>query len=89
MDWNVGELDRSVSGGPIRSKKMDSSNNLTPLIIGLEPVLITTNVEELRQRVEKEWHGLDQRVTDSAIRKSHKRLQACFSVLKDISNKHV
>ena len=44
MNWNVGELDRSVSGGPIRSKKMDSSNNLTPLIIELEPVLITTVV---------------------------------------------
>ena len=29
-------------GGPIRSEKMDSSNNLTPLFFGLEPVVITT-----------------------------------------------
>jgi len=26
LDWNVGDLERSVSGGPIRSEKMDSSN---------------------------------------------------------------
>ena len=30
------------SGGPTRSEKMDSSNNLTPLIFGPEPVVITT-----------------------------------------------
>ena len=26
MDWNVGDPERSVSGGPIRSEKIDSSN---------------------------------------------------------------
>ena len=45
MDWNVGDLERSVSGGPIRSEKMDSSNNLTPLIFGPEPVVITIHVK--------------------------------------------
>ena len=30
-------------GGPIRSEKIDSSNNLTPLIFGPEPVVITTD----------------------------------------------
>jgi len=33
------------------------------------------NVEELRQRVEEEWGGLNQRVIDTAIREWHKRLQ--------------
>ena len=32
------------------------------------------NVEELRQCIQEEWDGLDQRVIDSAVREWHKRL---------------
>ena len=42
-------------GGPIRSEKMDSSNNLTPLFFGLEPVVITTNVK--RRRIAEILHS--------------------------------
>ena len=39
------------------------------------------DVEELCQRIQEEWDGLDQRVIDddSAVREWHKRLQACVA----------
>jgi len=37
------------------------------------------DVEELRQRIQEEWDGLDQRVIDSAVRGWRKRLQACIA----------
>ena len=45
LDWNVGDLERSVSGGPIRSEKMRSDEFISKkmdspddreLIFGLE-----------------------------------------------------
>jgi len=40
------------SGGPIRSEKMDSStNNLTPLRVGPEPVLVTTKIPSRKERL--------------------------------------
>jgi len=36
-------------------------------------------VEELRQRVEEEWDGLDQEVIDNAISEWRKRLAACVA----------
>jgi len=39
------------SGGPIRSEKMDSSNNLTPLKVGPEPVLVTTKIPSRKERL--------------------------------------
>jgi len=37
------------------------------------------DVEELRQRIQEEWDGLDQRVIDSAVREWRRRLQACVA----------
>jgi len=37
------------------------------------------DVEELRQRIQEEWDGLDQRVIDSAVTEWRKRLQACVA----------
>jgi len=37
------------------------------------------DVEELRQRIQEEWDGLDQLVIDSAVRQWRKRLQACVA----------
>ena len=65
MDWNVGDLERSVSGGPIRSEKMDSSNSRTSsfrkmdspddreLIFGLGWGLVCCGNEVGRVRFEK------------------------------------
>jgi len=38
-----------------------------------------TDVEELRQRVDKEWDRLDQEVIDNAISEWRKRLTACVA----------
>ena len=37
------------------------------------------DVEELRQRIQEEWDGCDQRVIDCAVREWRKRLQACVA----------
>jgi len=36
-------------------------------------------VEELQQRITKEWECLDQRVIDSAVKQWRKRLHACVA----------
>jgi len=36
-------------------------------------------VEELRQRVEEVWDGLDRRVIDTAVREWRRRLRACIA----------
>ena len=38
------------------------------------------DVDELHQRIQEEWDGVDQRVIDSVVREWRKRLQACFAV---------
>jgi len=56
VSWYLAGMLVTSSGGPIRSEKMDSSNNLTPLMFVLEPVdhysqqqWVTANRAKLRQ----------------------------------------